>query len=489
MKRFTAILLSFTVCFILFGCSKNSIQKSKVSSHSSSSKKDEIVWVTDKYAAVDGDLVEKLNSLLKKRGYNFRVSFKKIEDNWESDSLLPTIMELKNSGQQADLIYSGVGNADKTVNNYYDFVKNGIYTDLTQMLSTESGRAVKNAIDDKIWKGITVNGKIYGVRVQGYVAVPAALGFNKEIVNKYHLDISNPSADLWDYEDMLKKVYEGEKTNKKFSALVLLTDLSNNCLMNYDAITKAIGINLMDPSAKAVNMYEQDYVKKWFITIKRYRDLGFICDNPDNYFMRYEGYFAESGTEGSGKYKVNMLFRKIGPLYAKQSAVNHAINGIASWSENKENAFEMLKLCTTDKDIANLLVYGIEGQNYTLKDGKVVPNKNDYHDPINQMFFANNLLLYSSPEFGIDMSNCKEYNASAKESPILGFFFDDSRVKKEVKATDAVVAKYTEQLWDGEEANAEETLAQMQRELKAAGIDKVLDEVNRQIEAWKTVNK
>jgi hypothetical protein len=123
-------------------------------------------------------------------------------------------MELKNSGQQADLIYSGVGNADKTVNNYYDFVKNGIYTDLTQMLSTESGRAVKNAIDDKIWKGITVNGKIYGVRVQGYVAVPAALGFNKEIVNKYHLDISNPSADLWDYEDMLKKVYEGEKTNK-----------------------------------------------------------------------------------------------------------------------------------------------------------------------------------------------------------------------------------------------------------------------------------
>jgi len=487
MKKIAVVLLAFAMCFTFFGCGNNTRKNSKSSIHNSSSKKNELVWITNKYAPIDTDLVNKLNSLLKEKGYNFSVSFKKIEDNWESDSLLPTIMELKNSGQQVDLIYSGLDSADKTINNYYDFVKNGIYTDLTQMLSTESGRAVKNAIDDKFWKGITVNGKIYGVRVQGNVATPAGWGFNKEIVNKYHLDISNPSADLWDYEDMLKKVYEGEKTNKNFSAFLAV--ISDNCLNNYDTITPAIGIDLTDTSAKAVNMYEQDYVKKWIITIKRFRDLGFICDNAENYFMRYDSGYGTGATEESGKNLVDVTIQKVGPLYAKQSTVNHAINGIASWSENKENAFEMLKLCTTDKDIANLLVYGIEGQNYTLENGKVIPNINKLHAPSNQMFFANNLLLYPSPKFGMDFSNYKELNASAKESPILGFFFDDSRVKKEVEATDAVVAKYSEQLWTGEEANAEEALAQMQRELKAAGIDKVLDEVNRQIEAWKTVNK
>lgn len=487
MKKIAVVLLAFAMCFTFFGCGNNTRKNSKSSIHNSASKKNELVWITNKYAPIDTDLVNKLNSLLKEKGYNFSVSFNKIEDESESESHLATILKIKNSGQQADLIYSGLDRADKAVNNYYDFVKNGIYTDLTQMLSTESGRKLKASVDDKFWKGVTVNGKIYGVRVQGNVATPAGWGFNKEIVDKYHLDISNPSADLWDYEDMLKKVYEGEKTNKNFSAL--FAEVSDNCLNNYDIITPAIGIDLTNTSTKAVNMYEQDYVRKWIITTKRFRDLGFICDNADNYFMRYESCYGTSGTEGIGKNTVDVTIQKVGPLYAKQSVINHAINGIATWSENKKNAFELLKLCTTDKDIANLLVYGIEGQNYTLENGKVIPNINKFHAPSNQMFFANNLLLYPSPEFGMDFSNYKELNASAKESPILGFFFDDSSVKKEVEATDAVVAKYSEQLWSGKEANAEETLAKMQRELKAAGIDKVVEEVNRQIAAWKSANK
>ena len=41
---------------------------------------------------------------------------------------------------------------------------------------------------------------------------------------------------------------------------------------------------------------------------------------------------------------------------------------IASWSENVENAKDFLLKLFTDKDIANLIQYGTEGQDYELDE-------------------------------------------------------------------------------------------------------------------------
>ena len=41
---------------------------------------------------------------------------------------------------------------------------------------------------------------------------------------------------------------------------------------------------------------------------------------------------------------------------------------IASWSENVENAEDFLLKLFTDKDIANLIQYGIKDQDYTLDE-------------------------------------------------------------------------------------------------------------------------
>ena len=52
--------------------------------------------------------------------------------------------------------------------------------------------------------------------------------------------------------------------------------------------------------------------------------------------------------------------------------------GIASWSENNKNAEDFLLKLFTDKDIANLIQYGIEGKDYQLDENnhvKVITDK------------------------------------------------------------------------------------------------------------------
>lgn len=51
--------------------------------------------------------------------------------------------------------------------------------------------------------------------------------------------------------------------------------------------------------------------------------------------------------------------------------------GIASWSEHQEMALDFLYRVNTDKTIANLLQYGIEGENYEVRDKRAVVNYNN----------------------------------------------------------------------------------------------------------------
>ena len=51
---------------------------------------------------------------------------------------------------------------------------------------------------------------------------------------------------------------------------------------------------------------------------------------------------------------------------------------IASWSQNKEMAFDFLTRLYTDPDIANLIQYGVEGEDYHLEDGYAVYEEDNH---------------------------------------------------------------------------------------------------------------
>lgn len=58
--------------------------------------------------------------------------------------------------------------------------------------------------------------------------------------------------------------------------------------------------------------------------------------------------------------------------------MTNCLTAVASWSEHKDEAVEFLDLIHENADYANLLQYGVEGENYVLENGKAVIDEEHY---------------------------------------------------------------------------------------------------------------
>ena len=82
----------------------------------------------------------------------------------------------------------------------------------------------------------------------------------------------------------------------------------------------------------------------------------------------------------------------------------------------------------------------------------------------------------------------KKFNNSAKRFPLLGFVFDDSKVKNEIAQLTAIGNEY-KVIGTGAVDNPSKLLDERNAKLKAAGIEKVQAELQTQIDAWWKDNK
>ena len=78
----------------------------------------------------------------------------------------------------------------------------------------------------------------------------------------------------------------------------------------------------------------------------------------------------------------------------------------------------------------------------------------------------------------------KEVNDNSNVSQALGFKFDTSGVTDELEAVDAVLEEFTRSLYTGL-VDTDEYVPKFINKLESAGIDKVKEELERQLNEWK----
>ena len=76
----------------------------------------------------------------------------------------------------------------------------------------------------------------------------------------------------------------------------------------------------------------------------------------------------------------------------------------------------------------------------------------------------------------------------SKLSPIYSFIFDYTKVKSEIIATNKVITKYKSNLFVGKGDYAELS-KKFNEDLEKAGVQKIVDEANKQIAIWQKTNK
>ena len=164
--------------------------------------------------------------------------------------------------------------------------------------------------------------------------------------------------------------------------------------------------------------------------------------------------------------------------------------GVPLQSKNPEKAVEFINLLHTDKDLYNLVVFGVEGVNYKkISDERVEKIENSGYDMKAQGWkFGNQFNQYLTPELpdGI-WEKTKEINDNAERSEILGFFLDDSMITTEISQCTKVRQEYSKRISAGVEDPAEYYDEYLDK-LKKAGIYTIRDEVQRQIDEFKKNN-
>ncbi|NTV90982.1 MAG: DUF3502 domain-containing protein, partial [Clostridiales bacterium] len=155
--------------------------------------------------------------------------------------------------------------------------------------------------------------------------------------------------------------------------------------------------------------------------------------------------------------------------------------------------FKFITMLYTDKFLNNLFVYGIEGTHFEKVAGKdnvitLLGGEKSGYKAGNGWRFGNQFLNYlMDNEDPQKWTKFEEFNKAGLPMNSLGFAFDKTKVDTEVSACKAVVQTYYKQLFTGS-VDIDKTVAQMDKELKQSGVDKVLAEMQSQYDAWLAAN-
>lgn len=172
--------------------------------------------------------------------------------------------------------------------------------------------------------------------------------------------------------------------------------------------------------------------------------------------------------------------------YTTAIAARASMTAVNALSKHPEEALRMLEIMNTDAEIFNMMNFGIEDVNYTMVDGKVQPidGSGYFYNAAWAIGNQFNAKLMVGQLDGI-WEETDRLNREAEVTPINGFTFNNENVVNEIANISAVGKEFSR--WEFEddfESRYDERLAK----LKAAGRDKVLAEVQAQLNAWRELN-
>ena len=482
IKKFI-MLISTTIVgmlslVLLTSCGTNS---GKVDSNGN--KITELTWYSIGIEPKDfGQVLPEVNKYLEEKiGVHLDMKFIDFGDYTQKTSVII------NSGEPYDLAFTSSWAGD-----YLGNSRKGAFLELNDLLDSEQGKKLKETIDERFWEGASIHGKIYGVPNQKELGVAPMWVFTKEYVDKYNIPYQDIHT-LEDLEPWLKIIKENEP-----GVVPLYITKGFSYTVFFDQLVDPIGVEVNDDSLTIKNMFETEEMKKNLETLRRFYQLGYI--NGDSATAQDDKSVKRLVTKGDGQPYAEKIWSKdlgyevvsspiVDTLVTNGSATGSLI-AISSNSKNKEKAFEFLTLLNTDSYVRNLLNYGLEGVHYEKVGENSIkilnPEQRRYEIPY---FALGNLFitytLDSEPE--TKWEDFKEFNDEAKVSPALGFKFDASKVSSELAAINNVLEEFKQTLYSGS-VDVEEYLGKLNAKLKEQGIDRVITEMQSQINEWKANN-
>jgi len=174
-------------------------------------------------------------------------------------------------------------------------------------------------------------------------------------------------------------------------------------------------------------------------------------------------------------------------------SITHGGTSVGAHSKNPERALMAYDLIRNDEEIYRLINYGIEGVQYEIKDGKRV--RPEGYDEAQHGFYSDfwggrvdKFEIPSATTWDqIEETLYAEYDQYKKPYPYGQFVFDKTPVEAEITAISQVTGEMGAAISYGKAGDPVQAVAQFRQKLKTAGYDKVLAELQRQMDEYKKV--
>lgn len=459
----------------------------------------------------DKAVMEKVNEYL---GEKLNVTLEPIWGTWGDFDEGSTLAI--NGGDDVDIYFT----CSWSANEYNSFAKKGAWVRLddpeTNLLANY-GSDIWNALPEVLKTGAEIEGSDgYGV-----YALPAFKDFgtqntwdvNVTLLEKYGYTLDDiKNTDYYGFGDILKTVKEGEGADfypLLVEGFVLERMVDNSIIVNGDSGSLNVLSYYIDPTdvskdigSKIVNKYATEEYKKFVEQTREYYQAGYIdpgCANKQTandlrtskqlegaYLIGTQSYALGYEVQASQERGIEVAFVPCTPPYVDKTSTQGAMMAISTASKNPERAMAFLNLLNTDPYLMTLLEYGVEGTHYNLNDDGLVvftAERDNYQPWRNGM--GNITLLPPQEGEGKDFftNTFIPYYEAAKAIPAFGYQFDPTNVETELAALANVGEEYALALSVGA-IDPETALPEFLDKLEAAGMSKVVDEANAQLDAY-----
>lgn len=520
MKKLVALLLAAVMSLSLVACtgqggSPGSDAGSSGTTQTSEGNGEKVtVKITYPVLAVvpteEGTLAveEEINKYLDSIGETFHVDLEPIDGNNYANTVDMTL--LGNTSMDIFCPFSGLGSA----------INENKVIPLNDYLEDELAGAVE-VMGEEYLKSSTVDGNVYAIPCyKGQILIDYWV-VRRDIFDQAGLD-PNATYDLEGITAALAKMQEvspdipaiGARLGVQDGNTLLIEELLGGS-SNYAYTLLTGGSAVFGESTTLENFYASEMFEEIVRTAYAWNQAGYV---PEDSSIETEDATALINADRALSYFITFGYDRDTienppnpdpedyPIYAIPVAEQVFTSNFIYWSiahssEHPAEAARLLNMLYTDETILNLVIFGIEGQDYVVLDDTGVVDSITWPEGQNMETvpytaalscgIMGNQFIMSAMEGSTKVSDVEfmaEKMETAFRSPLFGFSFNTEPVSSEISAISNVTGQYLPGLRCGE-MDPDIYLPQFLEELKTAGIDDVIAEAQSQVDAWLAENE